>query len=175
MKKLFRSQRQPKKLSLNDVKAMLKKFNFFDSEWNKMSQGFKNQFEKQEKNGDIVLLDQASGLMWQQSGSPKIMTYKNVQKWIDDLNEKGYAGYTDWRLPTLEEAMSLMQPKENKDGLYIDQAFDSKQEWIWTVDKYKRGSAAWGVGFSHGSCDDRYFFSLTDYVRCVRLGLSSND
>lgn len=129
---LFRSM--PAILSSDDFQAMLKHFDFFDSAWNKAGRGFANQYKAKKIKGDNIIFDEASGLMWQQAGSPESMEYEAAKKWIVDLNIKGYAGYHDWRLPTLEEAYSLKEPKKNKNGLYIDPVFHSKQPWIWTCD-----------------------------------------
>jgi hypothetical protein len=93
--------------------------------------------------------------MWHQSGSGDWMEWDEVKEWVEDLNSKGgYAGYDDWRLPTLEEAASLLESSKVDGGLYIDRIFSNKQEWIWTGDS-KAGSeagseAAWYVYFGHG-------------------------
>ncbi len=102
--------------------------------------------------------------MWQQSGSDKDITYKKTKSYIMALNRQSFTGYSNWRLPTLGEAMSLMEPKKNSDNLYIDSRFDSKQKWIWTSDLYD-ASIAWVVNFNSGYC--RYHF-LNTYVRVVR-------
>jgi len=112
-------------------------------------------------------------LVWQQGGSPEIMEYKNAEKWLKKLNDHGYAGYKDWRLPTLEEAMTLMEPQKNKDGLYLDPVFDKQQTWIWTCDPVTRASQRWVVDFGNGSCYGDYFISDFNFVRAVRFGQSS--
>ncbi|MBD3305685.1 TIR domain-containing protein, partial [candidate division KSB3 bacterium] len=55
-----------------------------------------NDYERQ---GDVVV-DHATGLMWQQSGSDKELTYTQAQQYVKGLNQKKFAGYDDWRLPT---------------------------------------------------------------------------
>ncbi len=151
-------------MSVDNVKAMLKEKNLFDSDWNNTGNGFYNDFVLQ-KNGQVVY-DRNSGLMWQQSGSDNFMTYENAKAWVEQLN---FAGYSDWRLPTLEEAMSLMESKKNSDGLYIDSKFDKTQQWIWTSDLVKGESWAWVVGFNFGYCTN-YGFYANYYVRAVRSG-----
>jgi len=87
------------------------------------------------------------------------------------LNSEKHGGYDDWRLPTLEEATSLMEAKKHGD-LYLDPVFNHKQRWIWTADRYS-ASAAWVVGFrSGGGC----YFDRVDSngsVRAVRGGQSN--
>jgi len=152
---------------------MLKNYNFFDSSWNKSGQGFKHNFEVNTIKGEKVVLDRASSLMWQQGGSPDSMQFEAAQKWITELNKKGYVGYYDWRLPTLEEGMSLMEPKKMNKDRYIDPVFDRNQSWIWTCDPYPGAAGAqWVVYFYGGGC----YYYLNDgpsYVRAVRFGQSS--
>jgi hypothetical protein len=91
------------------------------------------------------------------------MTYADAENYIRELNKKGVAGYNDWRLPTLEEAMSLMEPSEKHGDLYIDPVFDKTQRWIWTADKLRAG-VAWVVSFGSGYCRS----ALVVYSFCVR-------
>jgi hypothetical protein len=115
---------------------------------------------------DKVVVDNATGLMWHQSGSDKNMSWIGVKNWIRSLNSRGYGGYHDWRLPTVEEAASLLESGKSND-LYIDSVFDSKQPGIWTGDKHVSGSA-WYVNFKgNGSVywEDKY---NSDFVRTVR-------
>ena len=165
----------PATLSDNEVKLMLKKHDFFDSDYNKTGKGFKHQYEAKNIKGDKVVFDHASNLMWQQSGSSNSIKYNAAKKYVEDLNKKGFASFKDWRLPTLEEAMSLMEPEKKKGNLYIDPVFDSNQRWIWTSDlKPGESRVAWGVTFYSGSC---YWgsFDPNYYVRAVRSRQSSTE
>ncbi len=107
-----------------------------------------------------------TGLTWQQSGSEDQMTYEKAKSYIAGLTQSNFGGYNDWRLPTLEEAMSLMEREKQYGDLYIDPAFDRKQGWIWTVDT-EGTTVAWVVNFAYGICLSR---SVDDsrYVRAVR-------
>ncbi|MDZ7302137.1 MAG: DUF1566 domain-containing protein [candidate division KSB1 bacterium] len=139
-----------------NVRKMLKQHGFFDWNYHKEGEGILHLCEVREKDGAKIVLDHATGLMWQQSGSPDSVTYADAEKYIRDLNNKRFAGYNDWRLPTLEEAMSLMESKEHG-GLYIDPIFDHNQRWIWTADKESAGRA-WYVDFHYGNCvSQRYW------------------
>ena len=99
-----------------------------------------------------VVIDHATGLMWQQSGSYDYMKRKEVKKWLRGLNRKGHAGYTDWRVPTVEEASALLEASEKNGNLYIDTVFDKKQRWLWTGDSCSSGGM-WRVYFDDGYVD----------------------
>jgi len=121
-----------------------------------------NEFEDL---GDTVL-DHATGLTWQKSGSDKLLTYKEARVYIEKLNRQRFAGYNDWRLPTIEELMSLLEPEKQSNGLYINPLFDAKQKWCWSADKRSSGSA-WLVRFLDGDVH-WYDVELNLYVRVVR-------
>jgi len=122
----------------------------------------KQNFEVQ---GDVVL-DHGTGLTWQKSGAANSMTYQDAQAYIEKLNRERFAGYSDWRLPTVAELLSLLTRDKQSHGLYLNPSFDTTQTWCWSADKTASASA-WGVGFSSG----RLYWSLLydrNYVRGVR-------
>ncbi|RIK69038.1 hypothetical protein DCC62_24060 [candidate division KSB1 bacterium] len=131
------------KLSQNEVILMLKQQDFYDVNKYKIGKGLAHHYESYHNNE--VVMDYATGLMWQQAGSENYLIYKNAHEYVHKLNQQRFAGYNDWRLPTLEEAMSLMEPKKHGE-LYLDRVFDHKQRWIWTSDHHSEG-AAWVVLF----------------------------
>jgi serine/threonine-protein kinase len=127
-----------------------------------------HNYEKRSINGDGVVIDHATGLMWYQSGSDDSMSWGKAKKWVRSLNSRGYAGHHDWRLPTLEEAASLLQFDKNDSDLYIDPIFSNMQRWIWTGDK-KGSKAAWFVDFYDGSVIwPSFYYGFYVYDVCVR-------
>ncbi|MDM8524677.1 DUF1566 domain-containing protein [Desulfococcaceae bacterium HSG8] len=159
----YRLRSEPRILSDDDVKAMLRKHGLCDRWWNKCRRS-ENDFEN---NRDGTVTDHATGLMWQQSGSGTKMTFKEAQDYVRKLNNDGFAGYSDRRLPTLEELASLLESigRIKIDGLYIDPVFDGKQ-WCRSSDKRSPGSA-WLVNFSSGNVCWRSLDNCR-YVRGVR-------
>ena len=129
----------------------------------------KHDYSLKTIKGDKVVVDNATGLMWHQSGSGH-MDWNKAKDWVRSLNSSGYAGHHDWRLPTVEEAASLLE-SSNSNGQYIDPVFSKKQEWIWTGDSKDGSEAAWDVSFYLGIVrwDDVYY---SFYVRPVRSVLS---
>jgi hypothetical protein len=161
---ILRLRSQPRAdFSGDDVQKMLTERDFFDAYKNKSGKGLPHEYEAIERHGEKLVIDHATGLTWQQSGSKDSMTYADAENYIRELNKKGVAGYNDWRLPTLEEAMSLMEPSEKHGDLYIDPVFDKTQRWIWTADKLRAG-VAWVVSFGSGYCRS----ALVVYSFCVR-------
>jgi hypothetical protein len=129
-----------------------------------------HEYEVKSIGNDKVVIDHATGLMWHQSGTKKWMKWKAANKWVQVLNKKGYAGYNDWRLPTVDEAVSLLEPSKKNSWIYIDCVFNNKQIYIWTADTkdgYRGGT--WLVGFNRG-CVNSYSLFINDinFVRPVR-------
>ena len=127
-----------------------------------------HNYELKSINAGKVVIDHATGLMWHQSGSQKYMNWELAKSWVEQLNEKGYAGFKDWRLPTVEETVSLLEPDKKNGNLYIDRVFGNKQQWIWTGDKMSGLEAAWVVAFYDSNVCWYAFTSRYHYVRPVR-------
>ncbi|MCP5003249.1 MAG: DUF1566 domain-containing protein [Planctomycetes bacterium] len=159
-----------KALNNAEVNAMLKGFNFFSIVSNKKG-NFKNDYERKSVHGVKVVIDRATGLMWHKSGSFTFLSWSYAREWVNNLNQRAYAGFSDWRLPTVEEAVSLLESRKRYGGLYIDPIFDSRQPYIWTGDT-KEGSGD-GVALSVYFDDARIRWDETNsfnrnFVRPVR-------
>ncbi len=126
-----------------------------------------NKFKIKIVDGDKVVVDHATGLMWQQSGSDDKERFFDLEKYIEHLNRDKFAGYNDWRLPTLEEAITLLEEETNNNGLYINPVFDKIQNYIWTFEKSNL-SHTWVVYFGGGYCYELDIRSYNCYVRAVR-------
>jgi hypothetical protein len=111
-----------------------------------------HEYETKTIGDNKVVVDHATGLMWHPAGSDEYMRKKEIKKWIRGLNSEGYAGHSDWRVPTVEEAASLLESSEKNGSLYIDTVFDKKQRWIWTGDSCSSGGM-WRVYFDDGYVD----------------------
>jgi hypothetical protein len=109
------------------------------------SGNFINDYEARTIDGDKVVIDHTTGLMWHPSGSEHSMTHEQAKNWVNELNRVGYAGYKDWRLPTWEEAGSLIENMKMNEDLYIDQEFSADQRYIWTSDLVAGFSGRWWV------------------------------
>lgn len=139
---------------INDdqIADVLKKWNFFDLELNPSGK-FENSFIS--SGNPAVIIDQRTSLMWQRDGLD-INSIRTMQRNIQKLNTNTFAGFSDWRLPTMEEAMSLMEPEKNSKDVFLHPCFSKEQPFIfvaaqrkpggyWFVD-YKQGRAFWSSG-----------------------------
>ncbi|WP_240910102.1 DUF1566 domain-containing protein [Desulfopila sp. IMCC35008] len=135
-----------------EVAELIRKWNFFDTEHNP-----DGRFDNCLVNGhsEETVVDLRTGLMWQRDGLD-INSIRKIQRSLSELNDQGLHGYSDWRLPTIEEAMSLMETTENDKGVHLHPCFSKKQPFIfvsaqrkpggyWFVD-YKQGRAFWSSG-----------------------------
>ncbi|MCZ6513765.1 MAG: DUF1566 domain-containing protein [Nitrospinae bacterium] len=92
--------------------------------------------------GDGTILDKKSNLMWM-----KLDYWQIEKKWVNwytanefaqRMNNKKFAGYDDWRLPTPEEALMLYDRRKrniDKDGdkVFLDRIFPKGGGWgTWT-------------------------------------------
>lgn len=172
------------------VTEWLKELGYFDLYNNRKGKGIKHQYKTVKRHGKKLIVDHATGLTWQQSGSKRTLTHPDAEKYILYLNNQNFAGHNDWRLPTLEEAMALMEPRVKMrmiphlirfflrilhfpGVLHIDSVFNSGQSWIWTSSKPAAG-VAWIVNFTYGFCT---FTTITfdAYVRAVRSGVLTSE
>lgn len=97
---------------------------------------------------------------------PDSMTHKDVRAYVEKKNNEGFAGFEDWRLPTVEELTSLYEPKKNSNGLYIDPLFIDQKMLCGSSDKLSEGGI-WSFDFYKGKvCGDSE--ENCCYVRLVR-------
>ncbi len=119
-----------------------------------VSGDFPNQFESMSLEGDNVVVDKATGLMWHQGGSEEPLDFFTALEWIDDLNSMRFAGYSDWRVPTAEEAASLMEIETKNGDLFIDPMFSKVQSAVWTGDSSYPGRLWLARYYRSGFADD---------------------
>ena len=157
---------EPATLSQDQIQQMIREKQFSCPAW-KIAGLFKPEYETQSINGVNVVIEHNTGLMWQQAGSAERMEYTEAQNYIMLLNRQRYAGFADWRLPTMEEWMSLMEPIRMSGGLYIDPVFETKSDgFYWSADK-SSSESAWFVDFDYGYVRWDYLDG-SGYVRAVR-------
>ncbi len=129
----------------DEMAAIIVKWNFFDNELNSDGQ-FDNYLVQPADHETVV--DLRTGLMWQRGGLD-INSIRTIHRQIDELERDGFAGFHDWRLPTMEEAMSLLEPQKNSKGLYLHPCFYKQHAFIF-VDAQRKPGGFWFVDFKQG-------------------------
>lgn len=113
-------------------------------------------------NGTITNKD--SGLMWQQE-TPEKMTWDQAETYCKNLN---LGGYTDWRLPTIQELLSMVDYTRYIPAIDTNYFPYTASSFYWSSTVYcDLITNVWGVDFYNGISD--YYYKLSSYyVRAVR-------
>ena len=129
-------------------------------------------------NGDGTVTDLETKLIWKQTDSfqdtSKWNNWFRAQEYIQSLNIEKFAGYSDWRMPTLEEAESLHDENHSiKDmdrmDIFISSAFSPGGGFTcWTSNEMRHATAAIYY-YRYGHANSNHKEDITkDSVRAVR-------
>jgi len=131
--------------------------------------------------GGTMVQDNVTGLIWEnKTDDGSIHDKDNEYEWsaaqsvfIATLNSQNFGGYSDWRLPTVTELVSILKygTSPSIDNTYFPNT-QPAQYWSSTVDAYDPDSA-WEVSFSFtfGTIYKIYDY----YARAVRGGECGSD
>jgi hypothetical protein len=107
-------------------------------------------------NEDGTVTDRKTGLMWQKSYEIK-ENIREVRHQVELLNKNKFAGYSDWRIPTLTEIGSLVERKPSgklNSGRqsYLDAVFDARPYcwYLWSADRLSDAYLLANVGEARG-------------------------
>ena len=155
-------------IASSELTAVIRDKSFHDRYVLGAGMGYPNDYRIMTKGKDAIIIDRASGLIWQRSGSSEPMPIQKAKAWIEQLNQTDYFGYNDWRLPTMEELLTLAECEFYEHNLFISQLFDQRQKTIWSCDH--SGNSPWAIDFvfpavtlEYGDKGDKAF------VRAVRI------
>lgn len=135
-----------------EVAALVACYHFADQERNPQG-GFTHDLV--DNNDEMTVSDRVTGLMWQRGGLD-IMSHRSLVREIGRLNDEGFAGHHDWRMPSMAEAMSLLCREKSAQDQFLHPCFSREQPFIfvnatrkpggqWFVD-FKQGRAFWSSG-----------------------------
>lgn len=96
-----------------------------------------------------TIKDLTCNLQWQQGGSDYPLTWEMARQYVERLNDVRFAGRTGWRLPTVDELLSLLTEVSLLENYCIAPIFDRTKKWLWSVDK-RSHTAAWYVSVDLG-------------------------
>jgi len=130
----MRLRNDPKELSENILRDELCKINIFDSYYNPNGNSL-FEFNIKKNGNDGLIEDRDNNLIWHSTGSKETLDYKMALEWVKELNKDKYRGYTNWRLPSVEEILTLIDRDKNDFGLFVKKQFPGNLDVIWTGDK----------------------------------------
>jgi len=131
-------------------------------------------------NGNGIINDNVTGFVWQKEDDNAIRGWDTASAYCDNLT---LGGYTDWRMPTINELMSIID-YSGTGGAAINSTYfphtihwSMSQYWSVTASPNNAGNA-WDVVFDNGSIQGAapngsvYGASKTStyYIRCIRGG-----
>ena len=126
-------------------------------------------------NADGTISDTQANLMWKKDDSFKEYGYGinwfEAQDYCEMLNEKQFAGYDDWRLPSGEEAKSVFsftQSNTDKDGAetHISELFEpGGGHNTWTYEE-KPDYEQYAQKFSFITGNDMWEHKDNEYSHC---------
>ena len=125
--------------------------------------------------GDGTVSDNLTGLVWAQNANLPNggLTWQEAIDYVAGMNAgtNPNFGYTDWRLPNVNELVSLIDPNYNGPALPQGHPFTNVQSPYWSSTTDAAADLAWQVSMAGGSMDnygDVYY--STGCVWPVRAG-----
>ncbi len=97
--------------------------------------------------------------MWTIKDNGQDLTWEAANEYARQLR---LGGYSDWRLPTIEELEPLYDPKGGKE-YNIRKPFQLTSHWVWSSTR-EGSDSAWRFNFASGK---RYSFHM-DHSDCFR-------
>lgn len=153
-----------------------------DDDWEEIDEDAEEEEDEAPQfvdNGNQTISDSRSKLMWKKSDSHADFGYGinwfESNDYIEDLNEKKFAGFDDWRLSGLEEAKSIFSfsvsnlDKDNAE-IHIDPIFESGGGHnTWTYEE-KPDYQQYAMTFSYVTGNEKWEHKDNEYshVRAVR-------
>ena len=115
-------------------------------------------------NGDGTVTDTKTGLIWKQclegqsgsdcaSGGVEAFTWQLALQRAQTVNSSGgFAGFSDWRLPTIKELSSLVEHQCVDPAINLTRFPNASNDWLWSSSAVAGDAGgAWGVSFYDGS------------------------
>ena len=117
-------------------------------------------------NNNGTVTDTHTGLMWQQETPDILLTWEQALSYCENLS---LAGFTDWRLPTIEELRSIADFSHYKPAISTTFFPDTSMSFYWSATTYTTiTNNAWGIYFNYGYNHYDVNKSSPSFIRAVR-------
>jgi hypothetical protein len=116
-----------------------------------------------------TVIDELNGLEWQAQDDGKSRNFKDAEAYCKSLNLGGPTT-GDWRLPTEQELLSLVDRERYNPAINPELFPGTKSAFYWSSTPYAFNPAddAWGVDFNDGYTLAYHRSSNNGFVRAVR-------
>jgi len=84
--------------------------------------------------GPLVAFEKNSGLYWQRRGAGFTLDWQQAKEYVSHLNNINWQGRNSWRLPTLEEVLTILNPPLHGVSCSSWPLLDDTIHWLWTSD-----------------------------------------
>lgn len=137
----------PTTLTEDDIAAMIRAYGFYEGRIHP-DQDIFNRYVRIVLQNDVVVHDATHHLFWA-TGLVVRASFENAGEVVSTLN---YAGFQDWRVPTVEELVSVLTPRQ---GTYhYEKAFlEFQAEGAWSADRVPSAGSetfGWFIRFDTG-------------------------
>lgn len=100
-------------------------------------------------NGDETVTDNLTGLMWTKNATMATKSWEEAKSYCENLS---HASHNDWRMPNLNELLSLIDRSKSDPALSEGHPFSDVQGIYWSSTAYLNDtSSAWDVNFGSGN------------------------
>ena len=137
-----------------------------DAHYAKAGYCYPQSFTVKTVSGKNIVVDNNTGLEWQQTISEDKFIWKDALSYCENLS---YAGRDDWRVPSPQELLTIVDNSTYAPA--IDKAYFSNtpSQHFWSSYTYiSNTDNAWYVKFNYGSVGNYSPKTNEYYVRCVR-------
>lgn len=96
-----------------------------------------------------TLTDLDTGLTWQRGGSTFALDWYRARDYIERLNHAGVGHRNNWRLPSIEELITLLQPNPTGHDHCLPPVFARRPQRLWSCDR-RSFTSAWYINLNLG-------------------------
>ncbi|WP_136799663.1 protein kinase domain-containing protein [Desulfosediminicola ganghwensis] len=89
-----------------------------------------------------LLQDPVTGLWWQRCGSGFALDWQQAHEYVEHLNLNNFQAKSNWRLPTVEELVSILRAPTAYREFCLPPQFEPGLHWLWSADHCTQ-KAAW--------------------------------
>lgn len=95
-----------------------------------------------------TMTDHATGLVWQLRGTPFPLSFSEALAYAEKLNSREFQGFRHWRLPTVNELLSVLPDAAGK-ALFAHKPASQAVKWLWSCDRHGHHES-WYVNMDMG-------------------------